>query len=90
MNGFGGDQDSEAEDDDGDKDEFPLSGGGFRGGEDEGKDYDKDPEFAEIIGSYLDNPEKARSKVSFYFVPIKLVCVFFVSIYIVSFFGPWL
>ncbi|KZV29639.1 Ribonuclease P protein component 3 [Dorcoceras hygrometricum] len=62
MNDFSGDQDAEAEDDDGDKDEFPWSRGGFSGREDEGQDYDKDPEFAEIIGSYLDNPEKARSK----------------------------
>ncbi|XP_073145832.1 uncharacterized protein [Henckelia pumila] len=58
MNGF----DGEAVDDNEDKDEFPWSRGGFSGGEDEGKDYDKDPEFAEIIGSYLDDPEKARSK----------------------------
>ncbi|XP_073016347.1 uncharacterized protein [Primulina eburnea] len=62
MNGFGGDQDGEAEDDYGDKDEIPWSGGGFRGGENEGKDYDKDPEFAEIIGSFIDNPDKARFK----------------------------
>lgn len=31
-----------------------------RGGE---KDYDRDPEFADIIGSSLDDPDKARSKV---------------------------
>ncbi|PPR88406.1 hypothetical protein GOBAR_AA32285 [Gossypium barbadense] len=34
---------------------------GFRGREEE-KNYDKDPEFAEILGSCLDDPEKARSK----------------------------
>lgn len=33
----------------------------FKGREDE-KDYDRDPEFAEILGSCLDDPEKARSK----------------------------
>lgn len=27
------------------------------------KDYDRDPEFAEILGSCLDNPDKAQSKV---------------------------
>ena len=37
---------------------------GFRGRDDE-KDYDRDPEFAEILGTCLDDPEKARSKVSF-------------------------
>ncbi|XP_021276233.1 uncharacterized protein LOC110410703 isoform X1 [Herrania umbratica] len=35
--------------------------GGFRGREEE-KNYDKDPEFAEILGSCLDDPQKARSK----------------------------
>ncbi|XP_057246896.1 uncharacterized protein LOC104900270 isoform X4 [Beta vulgaris subsp. vulgaris] len=34
----------------------------FREREEE-KDYDKDPEFAEILGSCLDNPDKAQSKV---------------------------
>lgn len=29
----------------------------------EDKDYDRDPEFAEILGSCLDDPDKARSKV---------------------------
>ncbi|KAI4332046.1 hypothetical protein L6164_016986 [Bauhinia variegata] len=28
------------------------------------KDYDRDPEFAEIIGSCLEDPQKAQSKVS--------------------------
>uniref|UniRef100_A0A2P2KC95 Uncharacterized protein LOC103415859 n=1 Tax=Rhizophora mucronata TaxID=61149 RepID=A0A2P2KC95_RHIMU len=28
--------------------------------------YDKDPEFAEILGSCLDDPQKARSKVRFF------------------------
>ncbi|XP_073271910.1 uncharacterized protein [Primulina huaijiensis] len=67
MDRFGGDQDDE------DKDEFAWSTGGFSGREDKGKDYDKDLEFADIIRSYLDNLEKASSKVSFYFVPIKLL-----------------
>ena len=53
--------DEEGEDyDDGD-DRF-WSESGFRGREGE-KDYDRDPEFAEIIGTSLDDPDKARSKV---------------------------
>lgn len=43
---------------------FSSSGGGFRGREEEEKKYDRDPEFAEILGSCLDDPQKARSKVS--------------------------
>ncbi|GMN50694.1 hypothetical protein TIFTF001_019843 [Ficus carica] len=35
--------------------------GGFRG-RDEEKDYDRDPEFAQILGTCLDDPEKARFK----------------------------
>lgn len=38
---------------------------GFRGREDE-KNYDKDPELAEILGSCLDDPDKAQSMVSFF------------------------
>ncbi|KAF8034067.1 hypothetical protein BT93_C0369 [Corymbia citriodora subsp. variegata] len=37
-------------------------GGGFGGREEEEKKYDRDPEFAEILGSCLDDPQKARSK----------------------------
>lgn len=48
--------------DDDDVNEF-SSRSGFRGREEE-KDYDRDPEFAEILGSCLDDPQKARSKVS--------------------------
>lgn len=55
------------EDDDGvgneeDEEELPQRGG-FRGREEE-KDYDKDPEFADILGNCLDDPDKARAKVS--------------------------
>ncbi|RXH74686.1 hypothetical protein DVH24_029407 [Malus domestica] len=32
------------------------------GGREEEKDFDRDPEFAEIMGACLDDPEKARSK----------------------------
>lgn len=42
------------------EDEFSPRGR-FRRREGE-KDYDRDPEFAEILGSCLDDPEKARSK----------------------------
>lgn len=51
----------EPEDYDDGEDRF-WSESGFRGREGE-KDYDRDPEFAEIIGTSLDDPEKARSKV---------------------------
>ncbi|THG08701.1 hypothetical protein TEA_008447 [Camellia sinensis var. sinensis] len=44
------------------EDEFSPRGR-FRRREGE-KDYDRDPEFAEILGSCLDDPEKARSKLS--------------------------
>ncbi|CAK9328257.1 unnamed protein product [Citrullus colocynthis] len=50
----------EPEDYDDGEDKF-WSESGFRGREGE-KDYDRDPEFAEIIGTSLDDPEKARSK----------------------------
>ena len=33
-------------------------------GRGEGKEFDRDPEFAEIMGACLDDPQKARSKVS--------------------------
>lgn len=46
------------------EDETPSSSaGGFRERREE-KDYDKDPEFAEILGNCLDDPQKAQSKVS--------------------------
>ncbi|KAK2631023.1 hypothetical protein EUGRSUZ_L03533 [Eucalyptus grandis] len=41
---------------------FSPSGGGFGGREEEEKKYDRDPEFAEILGSCLDDPQKAQSK----------------------------
>ncbi|PRQ46902.1 hypothetical protein RchiOBHm_Chr2g0093991 [Rosa chinensis] len=37
------------------------SGSGFVG-RGEGKEFDRDPEFAEIMGACLDDPQKARSK----------------------------
>lgn len=40
-----------------------YSGGGPYKGRDE-KDFDRNPEFAEILGGYLDDPEKAQSRVS--------------------------
>ncbi|XP_058724203.1 uncharacterized protein LOC131595753 [Vicia villosa] len=36
------------------------SGGPDKGGDE--KDFDRNPEFAEILGGYLDDPEKAQSK----------------------------
>ncbi|KAG4136201.1 hypothetical protein ERO13_D08G265500v2 [Gossypium hirsutum] len=53
--------DIEMDDDYGDDNEGYEASSGFRGREEE-KNYDKDPEFAEILGSCLDDPEKARSK----------------------------
>ncbi|PON32290.1 LRR domain containing protein [Parasponia andersonii] len=50
----------EDEDEDEDEDGF-SSRGGFRGKEEE-RDYDRDPEIAEILGSCLDDPKKAQSK----------------------------
>lgn len=40
--------------------------GGFTGREEE-KDFDRDPEFAEIMGACLDDPQKARTKVNLFF-----------------------
>ncbi|MBA0636951.1 hypothetical protein Godav_028896 [Gossypium davidsonii] len=53
--------DIEMDDEYGDDNEGYEANSGFRGREEE-KNYDKDPEFAEILGSCLDDPEKARSK----------------------------
>ncbi|PIN21734.1 hypothetical protein CDL12_05572 [Handroanthus impetiginosus] len=52
------DSDEEMED----ESDVSWRGAGFGGREDGEKDYDRDPEFAEILGSCLDDPEKARSK----------------------------
>lgn len=55
-------------------DEFSPRGR-FRLGQEE-MDYDRNPEFAEIIGSCLDDPQKARSKVSPVYVCVcVLLCV---------------
>ncbi|GLT72282.1 hypothetical protein SLA2020_442320 [Shorea laevis] len=54
----------EYEEDDEDEDELEdgfSARGGYRGREEE-KDYDRDPELAEILGNCLDDPQKARSK----------------------------
>ncbi|CAA3016242.1 dna-directed rna polymerase i subunit rpa2, partial [Olea europaea subsp. europaea] len=39
-----------------------LRGEGFIGREENKKDYDRDHKFAEILGSFLDDPDKAKSK----------------------------
>ena len=54
--------DIEMDEEDNDSEEYEK-GSGYRGREEE-KNYDKDPEFAEILGSCLDDPQKAQSKVS--------------------------
>lgn len=60
TNGFGGGDDEEIDD----AIDVSWAGGGFGGREGEQKDYDKDPEFAEILGSCIDDPDEAKSKVS--------------------------
>ncbi|KAM5547479.1 hypothetical protein ABKV19_001795 [Rosa sericea] len=52
--GFGDEEEGEGED-------GFSSGSGFVG-RGEGKEFDRDPEFAEIMGACLDDPQKARSK----------------------------
>lgn len=57
--GYGDDEEDEADD-------GFSSRSGFVG-RGEGKEFDRDPEFAEIMGACLDDPQKARSKVSPFF-----------------------
>lgn len=52
----------EAADEDGDEDDEFLPQSGFRGREEE-IEHDRNPEFAEILGACLEDPQKARSKV---------------------------
>lgn len=54
-------------------DEFSPEGRFRLGGEEE-MDYDRNPEFAEIIGSCLDDPQKARSKVRHVYM-YMIICV---------------
>lgn len=63
MNGFG----SGSIDGKGDEDDVSWLGGGFGDRKGEEKDYDRDPEFAEILGNCLDDPDKAQSRVSSFF-----------------------
>ncbi|KAH6806547.1 oxidoreductase/transition metal ion-binding protein [Perilla frutescens var. frutescens] len=58
TNGFVGGDDEEMKDDG----DVSWAGGGFGAREGEEKDYDRDPEFAEILGSCIDDPDKAKSK----------------------------
>lgn len=64
----------EFEEEDGDdeevEDELSSRKRGIYGAKKEKIDYDKDPEFADILGDCLDNPEKAQKKVKFY----TLIC----------------
>jgi len=46
----------------------------------EEKDYDKDPEFADILGSCLDDPLKARSKVCSSFLSLTFFSFFIVCV----------
>ncbi|KAL2501005.1 hypothetical protein Fot_34853 [Forsythia ovata] len=61
INSFDADDGDGYGDEDEDESGF-LRGGGFIGREEKEKDYDRDPEFAEILGSCLDDPDKAKSK----------------------------
>lgn len=58
-----GDEDNYNDEYEGEDEDGFSTRSGFRGREEE-RDYDRDPEFAEILGSCLDDPEKAQSKVS--------------------------
>lgn len=63
-------------DDDEDNEELQHRRFRTRGREDE-KDYDKDPEFADILGSCFENPQAAKAKVNakfiYFFFPFFLV-----------------
>jgi hypothetical protein len=52
-------------DDDEVEDEFSAKKRGVYRAKKEKIDYDKDPEFADILGDCLDNPDKAQKKVKF-------------------------
>lgn len=55
----------EVEDEDVDVEDKTTSRKAYRGRRsEEGKDYDKDPEFADILGSCLDDPQRAKSKMA--------------------------
>ncbi|URE33205.1 hypothetical protein MUK42_16054 [Musa troglodytarum] len=55
--GGGGEENSEGDED------GVLNSSGGNGGRGDGKDYDKDPELAEILASCFDDPQKAQSRV---------------------------
>lgn len=52
----------EFEDEGGDEDDEFFPPTGFRGREEE-MEYDRNPEYAEILGSCLDDPQKAKALV---------------------------
>ncbi|KAK9131058.1 hypothetical protein Sjap_011545 [Stephania japonica] len=52
----------EYEEEEGDEEGFSSSNTGFRGRGEE-RDYDKDPEFGEILGGFIDDPQKAHARV---------------------------
>lgn len=62
----------------------------FSRGKKEEINYDKDPEFADILGDCLDNPDKAQKKVkSLSFIFILLVFDFICILEIIDCFGRW-
>ncbi|KAF8097738.1 hypothetical protein N665_0281s0003 [Sinapis alba] len=65
VNGLGREMEEEEEDVEEfeeEEDEFTSRKRGDYGGKKEDINYDKDPEFADILGDCLDNPEKAQKK----------------------------
>lgn len=68
TNGFGGGDGGELMD----AGDLSWAGAGFGAREGGEKDYDRDPEFAEILGSCIDDPDKAKSKVSLISLSLSL------------------
>ncbi|ESQ54297.1 hypothetical protein EUTSA_v10025901mg [Eutrema salsugineum] len=62
VNGVGREMEEFEEEDEEEEDEFTSRKRGDYGGKKEDINYDKDPEFADILGDCLDNPEKAQKK----------------------------
>ncbi|CAH8322398.1 unnamed protein product [Eruca vesicaria subsp. sativa] len=63
INGLGREMEEEEEDvEEFEEDEFTSRKRESYGGKKEDINYDKDPEFADILGDCLDNPEKAQKK----------------------------
>ena len=65
VNGIGRELEEDGEEfEEEEEDEFTSRKRESYGGKKEDINYDKDPEFADILGDCLDNPEKAQKKVT--------------------------